>query len=104
MKTLERPTGASSLGKMSTVPETEYRNLLVDAEAHTARITLNRPDKLNALSLDLLKELVVALREVSSRGSTRVIVIEGAGRAFSAGHDLAEMIDREDKFFRELFG
>jgi enoyl-CoA hydratase/carnithine racemase len=89
---------------MSTASGTEYRNLLVAADGHASRITLNRPDKLNALSLELLQELVVALREASSRESTRAIVIEGAGRAFSAGHDLAEMIDREEAFYRELFG
>ena len=46
----------------------------------------------------------MALREASERESTRAIVIEGAGRAFSAGHDLSEMIDREAAFFQELFG
>ena len=88
---------------MSTVHKTEYRNLLVSAEGPTTRITLNRPDRLNAMSLELLKELLVALRDASGRESTRAIVIEGAGRAFSAGHDLSEMIDREGAFFQELF-
>jgi enoyl-CoA hydratase/carnithine racemase len=89
---------------MSSVPQVAYRNLLVEADQAAARITLNRPDKRNALSLELLRELTIALREASARLATRAIVIEGAGRAFSAGHDLAEMIGRDDAFFTELFG
>jgi enoyl-CoA hydratase/carnithine racemase len=84
--------------------ETEYRSLLVTTDQATARITLNRPDKRNALSLELLQELTAALREISARTETRAIVIEGAGAAFSAGHDLSEMIGRDGGFYRELFG
>jgi enoyl-CoA hydratase/carnithine racemase len=88
---------------MSYVAGTEYRNLLVTADAGVARITLNRPDKRNALSLELMEELIAALREASTRALTQAIVIEGAGPAFSAGHDLSEMIGRNEAFYRELF-
>jgi enoyl-CoA hydratase/carnithine racemase len=84
------------------VPSTEYRDLIVAGQA-TVRITLNRPDKRNALSLGLLRELTSALLEASVAPATRAIVIEGAGPAFSAGHDLSEMINREESFYRELF-
>jgi enoyl-CoA hydratase/carnithine racemase len=67
------------------------------------RITLNRPEKRNALSLDLMQELIAALREVSAHPSTRAIVIDGAGPAFSAGHDLSEMVGRDEAFLDELF-
>jgi enoyl-CoA hydratase/carnithine racemase len=77
---------------------------LVTADDVTARITLNRPDKRNALSLELLAELTAALREISTQPGIRAVVIEGAGPAFSAGHDLSEMIDRDEAFFQELFG
>src|SRR5213078_1949612 len=63
----------------------------------------NRPDKRNALSLELMEELIAALREVSAERANRVIVIEGAGSAFSAGHDLSEMIGREEAFLAHLF-
>ena len=86
------------------MPDLEYRNLLVAADGAAARITLNRPDKRNALSLELLEELTAALREVSSRPATRAIVIDGSGPAFSAGHDLSEMIGRDEAFYAELFG
>jgi enoyl-CoA hydratase/carnithine racemase len=88
---------------VSTLAGTEYRNLGVAVDEPAARITLNRPEKLNALSLDLLRELTAALRDASAQTGVRVIVIEGAGRAFSAGHDLSEMIDRDDAFYTDLF-
>jgi enoyl-CoA hydratase/carnithine racemase len=77
---------------------------LVAADGPTARITLNRPERRNALSLELLAELTAALSEISAQPGIRAVVIEGAGPAFSAGHDLSEMIARDEAFFRELFG
>ena len=85
------------------MPGTEYRNLLVTGDDAAARITLNRPEKRNALSLELMEELISALREASARAATRAVVIEGAGTVFSAGHDLSEMIGRDEAFYRELF-
>jgi enoyl-CoA hydratase/carnithine racemase len=80
-----------------------YQNVLVRQEGAAARLTLNRPDKRNALSLELMTEVIAALNSVSAGPATRVIVIEGAGPAFSAGHDLSEMVGREPDFYRELF-
>jgi enoyl-CoA hydratase/carnithine racemase len=91
---------------MSAEPATAYRNLIVVAGDETqpsARITLNRPEKRNALSLDLMQELIAALHHASAQPQTRAIVIDGAGPAFSAGHDLSEMIDRDQAFLDELF-
>jgi len=89
---------------VSSAPGVEYRNLIVSADESAARITLNRPDKRNALSLELMHELIAALRDASARPSPRAIVIDGAGPAFSAGHDLSEMIGRDEAFLDELFG
>ena len=88
---------------MSSAPGIEYVNVDVDVSGPSARITLNRPEKRNALSLELMQELIAALREASARDSVRAIVIGGAGPAFSAGHDLSEMIDRDEAFFSHLF-
>ena len=88
---------------VSSLPDTDYRNLLVTRDSSAARIVLNRPEKRNALSLELMEELVAALREVSEDRAIRAIVIEGAGPAFSAGHDLSEMIGREQEFLAHLF-
>ena len=88
---------------MSQLSETAYRNLLVRTDDSARRITLDRPERRNALSLELMGELTQALRDCADQVSQRVVVIEGAGPAFSAGHDLAEMIGREESFLRELF-
>ncbi len=88
---------------MSSLPETSYRNVLVTFDAEAARLVLNRPERRNALSLELIDELTAAVREVSAQRETRAIVIEGAGPAFSAGHDLSEMIGRDRAFFARLF-
>ena len=53
------------------------------------RITLNRPEKVNALSMELLTELEQLLQEVAKDDSVRVIVIRGSGRGFGAGYDLS---------------
>jgi enoyl-CoA hydratase/carnithine racemase len=77
----------------------EFENLIVKTEASITRITLNRPERRNALSLALMQELIAALRGVD----TRVAVLEGAGPCFSAGHDLSEMTGRTLAFYQELF-
>ncbi len=78
----------------------EPRNLIVKAEGAVTRITLNRPEKRNALSLALMGDLIDALRGVDAQ----VVVLEGAGPCFSAGHDLSEMTGRTMAFYQELFG
>ncbi len=88
---------------MSSPPSIEFRNLLVTTDEPAARITLHRPEKRNALSLELMQELIAALRHASSQPSTRAIVIDAVGPAFSAGHDLSEMIGRDQAFLDELF-
>ena len=77
--------------------------VLVRQDGPAVRVTLNRPEKRNALSLELMQELVATLRRVSAEPETRAIVLEAAGPAFSAGHDLSEMIGRDVPFFQRLF-
>jgi enoyl-CoA hydratase/carnithine racemase len=88
---------------VSSLSDTAYRNLLVRVDGPAGRIVLNRPERRNALSLELMEEVIAALRDVSAHHETRAIVIEGAGPAFSAGHDLSEMIAPEQAFLRDLF-
>jgi enoyl-CoA hydratase len=57
---------------------------------HVARVTLNRPDRLNAMSIELVLELDTVLRGVGDENDTWVIVLTGAGRAFSSGLDLKD--------------
>ena len=82
---------------------TQFENLTLSIGESAARITLNRPEKRNALSLALMQEVIAALREASAAPGVRAIVIEGAGPAFSAGHDLSEMVGRDVGFYQELF-
>ena len=77
----------------------ELENVIVKPDGAVTRITLNRPEKRNALSMALMQDLITALRAVE--GS--VVVLEGAGPCFSAGHDLSEMTGRTMAFYQELF-
>ncbi|BBY07693.1 enoyl-CoA hydratase [Mycobacterium noviomagense] len=77
--------------------------VLVRAEGQVARITLNRPEKRNALSLELTEELIARLRRLSEDPGVRVIVIDAVGPVFSAGHDLSEMVGRDVAFYQRLF-
>ena len=64
--------------------------LLNELDRGVRRLTLNRPDKLNALSKPLVDELSAALAAAAADTDTRVIVLAGAGRSFCAGYDLTE--------------
>jgi enoyl-CoA hydratase/carnithine racemase len=77
--------------------------VLVRRDGPEARITLNRPAQRNALSLDLMGRVTAALGELGADASVRAIVIDGAGPAFCAGHDLGEMVDRDLAFYQHVF-
>ncbi len=64
-----------------------YDTLLVDREGPIAWVTLNRPERLNALSMELLDELAAAIGDIEA-SDARVVILRGAGRAFSAGYDI----------------
>lgn len=66
-----------------------FNAIIYEVADGRARITLNRPDKLNALSLELQAELNEALWEADNNQDVHCVIIRGAGRAFSAGYDLA---------------
>ena len=71
-----------------------YRHLNVVAEGSVGAMTLNRPDKLNALSVDLMHEIVAASAELSV-SPVRTVVVSGTGRAFSTGFDLTSLATLE---------
>ena len=77
--------------------------VLVEEAGSAARIRLNRPDRRNALSLNLMDELATVLKSLGERPELRAFVIEAAGPAFSAGHDLGEMVGRDLPFYQRLF-
>jgi enoyl-CoA hydratase/carnithine racemase len=81
-----------------------YNYLKFDMEDGIGTITLNRPEKRNALSLELLKELNDLLSSMSENGEVRVVIIKGEGKVFCAGHDIAQLVDHEMTFYRKIFG
>ncbi len=87
----------------SVASDAGLRTLIVDHAGPAFRVTLNRPERRNALSLELMDELVGVLRPLAERRDVRAVVIQGAGAVFSAGHDLSEMVGRDLAFYQRLF-
>jgi enoyl-CoA hydratase/carnithine racemase len=96
---LHRQLAYASMAAITTAAPT----VLTEKDGVAATVRLNRPEKRNALSLELMEELVAALRALGKDADVRAIVIEGAGPVFSAGHDLSEMIGRDLPFYQRLF-
>jgi enoyl-CoA hydratase/carnithine racemase len=74
----------------------DFNTLIVEADGARGSITLNRPDKLNALNGELLEELVTAARWFDAQSNVKVVVISGSGRAFSAGADVTTFSEGVD--------
>jgi enoyl-CoA hydratase/carnithine racemase len=87
----------------SAATDTGLRALAVSEAGGATRVTLDRPERRNALSLELMDELTGVLRTLAERSDVRAIVVEGAGVAFSGGHDLSEMVGRDLPFYQRLF-
>jgi len=68
----------------------KFETLLVQADGPVARLTLNRPERLNALGATMMGELIEAARWFDARPGVRAVIVSGAGRAFSAGADLRD--------------
>jgi enoyl-CoA hydratase/carnithine racemase len=78
-------------------------HLLLEDALPALVITLNRPEQRNALSTGLMRGLTEALERESGRPEIRAIVLRASGPAFSAGHDLKELLDRSVEEEREVF-
>lgn len=76
---------------------TQYDTVSVERHGAVAVVTLNRPDSLNAFDSALRRDMLAAARAVNADSDVRVVVLTGAGRAFCAGADLAEVSGRGDK-------
>jgi len=88
---------------MSTQMTTKYSNIRLEYDAPIAIITLNRPEKRNALSMELMRELIAAIDDVGHSPEARAVILAAEGPAFSAGHDLAEMLGKTVSAYREVF-
>lgn len=71
-----------------------YETILFEQNSGILRITLNRPDKLNAFTDTMLDELTAAFQKADADSSVRVVVLTGAGRGFCPGQDLASAVER----------
>lgn len=76
---------------------------MIERDAAVATITLNRPDRRNALSLALIAELTTSLAEVGGDPLVRAVILGARGPVFCAGHDLVEMRGNDEDFFQRLF-
>jgi enoyl-CoA hydratase/carnithine racemase len=72
-------------------------------EGNLAVVTLQRPERRNALSLDLMLELAGRLDGIAQKPEVRVVILEAAGKVFSSGHDLGEMTGRGIEDYRRIF-
>ena len=82
---------------------TRYESIQVDAADGVATVTLNRPEKRNALSVAAMLEITAALEAIAADGSVRAVILRGVGPVFSAGHDLREMLQRSVLDYRRTF-
>ncbi len=81
----------------------EYRDIKFEVKEGIGLITLNRPEKRNALSLNMMQEMISLLKIIKGQKDIRALIIKGAGSVFSAGHDLSEMIGLGISDYRTIF-
>lgn len=80
-----------------------YAEIQVEADGPVVTVALNRPDKRNALSLNLMREVVDCLSMIGRDEKAKVVVLRGNGPAFSAGHDIREMAAGDIQKYRTIF-
>jgi enoyl-CoA hydratase/carnithine racemase len=76
---------------------------MLELEGPLAVVTLERPERRNALSFDLMTELLACLDGIASNREVRAVILQAAGKAFSSGHDLGEMTGRAVEDYRRIF-
>ena len=72
----------------------EYKNLNIEINEGIAIVTINRPEALNALNTRFFNEMDQFVSEVSQNSEVQIVIITGSGKAFVAGADIAEMVDK----------
>jgi len=80
-----------------------YQSICVEHDGPSAVLTLNRPQRRNALSLELMLELIDCLDALGRDRAVRAVVLAAAGKVFCSGHDLSEMVGRDINEYRRLF-
>jgi enoyl-CoA hydratase/carnithine racemase len=80
-----------------------YQSICVEPDGPIAVVTLNRPQRRNALSLELMLELIGCLDDIARDRAIRAVILAAAGKVFCSGHDLSEMVGRDINEYRRLF-
>jgi enoyl-CoA hydratase/carnithine racemase len=80
-----------------------HPHLTFELDNTTAIVTLNRPEQRNALSLELMQELIASLNEIENNPGVHAVILAAAGRAYCSGHDLREMVGRGVDDYRHIF-
>jgi len=81
----------------------QYENICFETERNLAVVTLNRPKRRNALSLGLMLELLDCLERIDKDAELRAVILAAAGKVFSSGHDLSEMVGKDINEYRRIF-
>src|SRR5262249_24858051 len=79
-----------------------YENLISEREGQIAVVTLNRPQRRNALSLGLMQELIDCLDSIATDREVRALILAAAGPPYCSGHDLSETVGRAVNAYRRL--
>jgi enoyl-CoA hydratase/carnithine racemase len=80
-----------------------YEKIVLESRGPIGRLTLNWPEKRNALSIQMMEELTAGLKELQARPEVRAVILGAEGPVFSAGHYLPEMIDKDIRHQRRVF-
>ena len=80
-----------------------YEHICHESNDSIAIVTLNRPQRRNALSLALMQELIHCLSEIGRRPDLRAVILASTGNVFSSGHDLSEMVGRDRGDYQNIF-
>lgn len=88
---------------MPALTSKAFETLLVEVNGPTAIVTLNRPQRRNALSLTLMSELIACLDGIGQDANIHAVILAASGNVFSSGHDLSEMTGRSVSEYRRLF-
>ena len=78
-------------------------NIDIAYEGATAIVTLNRPERRNALSLELMLDVIAALDQIGRNAEIRAVILAAAGKVFCSGHDLGQMAGRDITEYRRIF-
>ncbi|MGB9103414.1 MAG: enoyl-CoA hydratase [Terriglobales bacterium] len=80
-----------------------YANIRFENDGPLGILTLNRPNRRNALSLEMMLEVIECLHRVAADSAVRALILAAEGKVFSSGHDLSEMVGRNINDYRRIF-